>query len=165
VTGGTGGIGRATAVALADRGYRLVLVGRDRARGERAARELGGRSTAGRMVFEAADLASRAQVRALAARLRSCYQRVDVLVNNAGGLYADRWLTEDGREATLATNVVNPLLLTLELLPALRARRPAGSSSSAPMPTASLGWPWTIWTRSGPTAGWTSTLGPSCCSC
>jgi NAD(P)-dependent dehydrogenase (short-subunit alcohol dehydrogenase family) len=125
VTGGTSGIGRAAAAGLAERGFRLVLVGRDRGRGEQAVRELAAVAGQGAVEFSAADLASLGQTRALARRLLSRHASVDVLVNNAGGQYADRRITEDGREATLATNVLAPLLLTLELLPALRAAAPS----------------------------------------
>jgi NAD(P)-dependent dehydrogenase (short-subunit alcohol dehydrogenase family) len=125
VTGGTSGIGRATAAGLAERGFRLVLVGRDRGRGEQAVRELAAVAGQDAVEFHAADLASLGQTRALARRLLSRHASIDVLVNNAGGQYADRRITEDGREATLATNVLTPLLLTLELLPALRAAAPS----------------------------------------
>jgi NAD(P)-dependent dehydrogenase (short-subunit alcohol dehydrogenase family) len=125
VTGGTSGIGRAAAAGLAERGFRLVLVGRDSGRGEQAVRELAAVAGQGAVEFSAADLASLGQTRALARRLLSRHASVDVLVNNAGGQYADRRITEDGREATLATNVLAPLLLTLELLPALRAAAPS----------------------------------------
>jgi NAD(P)-dependent dehydrogenase (short-subunit alcohol dehydrogenase family) len=84
-----------------------------------------GRAGEGSVEFETADMCSQAEVRDLARRLLSRHERLHVLINNYGGQYADRQVTEDGREAILATNVVNPLLLTLELLPALRAAAPS----------------------------------------
>lgn len=125
VTGGTSGIGAATARRLAHAGAKeLLLVGRDVERGERAARGIAAEA-AGVVRFLPADLSSQAEVRALARHLLEDGRPVDVLVNNVGGLYADRWTTVDGHEATLAMNVLNPLLLTAALLPALRAAGPS----------------------------------------
>ena len=120
LTGATAGIGRASAERLAARGARLVLVGRDPARGARAVREITAATGNPAVEFLAADLSSQAAVRAAADELGRRPAGIDVLVNNVGGLYADRWLTADGREASLAMNFLNPLLLTSLLRPALR---------------------------------------------
>jgi len=125
VTGGTAGIGRATAEGLAGNGFNVIVVGRNRERGERVAREIGERATGGRVTFEAADLSSLDEARALGVRLVQRYPRLDVVVHNFGAIYADRRLTRDGHEATFATNVLTPLRLTQELLPALRAGAPS----------------------------------------
>ncbi|MFL6076895.1 MAG: SDR family NAD(P)-dependent oxidoreductase [Mycobacteriales bacterium] len=125
VTGGTGGIGRASAEGLARCGFRLVVTGRDPGRGARAVAELTAVAGAGRVEFEPADLGSQRQTRELAARVLARHDRLDVLVNNAGGQYPERTVTEDGHEGIFATNVVDPLLLTLELLPALRRAAPS----------------------------------------
>ena len=82
VTGATSGIGKATATALARLGAQVVLVGRDRGRGEATAADLAA-AGASPPRLEIADLASMAQVRALAGRL-GALERIDVLVNNAG---------------------------------------------------------------------------------
>lgn len=112
VTGGTGGIGNATAAGLAALGARVAIVGRDRARAEAAAEELRRRSSNVEIdVFEA-DLSSQAQVRGLAADLREHYPRLDLLVNNVGGFWAHRHVTEDGLELTFALNHLAPFLLT-----------------------------------------------------
>jgi retinol dehydrogenase-14 len=112
VTGGTGGIGNATAAGLAALGARVAIVGRDRARAEAAAEELRRRSSNDEIdVFEA-DLSSQAQVRRLAADLQERYPRLDVLVNNVGGFWAHRHVTEDGLELTFALNHLAPFLLT-----------------------------------------------------
>jgi NAD(P)-dependent dehydrogenase (short-subunit alcohol dehydrogenase family) len=124
VTGGTSGIGLATARGLAGRGFRLVLVGRDRGRGERAVQQLVGVG-ADAVEFESADLSSIRQTRQLAGRIQARHDRIQLLVNKAGGQYPDRRQTEDGLEATLATNVVTPLLLTEQLLPTLRTAAPS----------------------------------------
>ncbi len=130
VTGASTGIGRATAVALAERGARVLLVARDRARGEDAAREAAARARAagrgGSAEVLLADLERQAEVRRLAAEVRERTAaggapRLDVLVNNAGALFDTRQLTADGVERTLALNHLAYFLLTRELLGALRA--------------------------------------------
>lgn len=121
VTGGSGGIGRATATGLAALGARVGIVGRDRARLTAAADEIGLGSTDAQIdVFEA-DLSSQAQVRRLATELQERYPRLDVLVNNVGGLWAHRHVTEDGLELTFALNHLAPFLLTHLLLDRLVA--------------------------------------------
>lgn len=112
VTGGTSGIGLGIATALAARGARVTLVGRDPAKGAEAAGRIGA-------AFEAADMSSLASVRDLADRLPP----VDVLVNNAGGSFADRQVTAEGHERTLALNLLAPFALTERLRP----RLPAGA--------------------------------------
>jgi retinol dehydrogenase 14 len=112
VTGGTGGLGKATAMGLASLGARVGIVGRDRARAEAAAEDLRSRSGNERIdVFEA-DLSARAEVRRLAAELQERYPRLDVLVNNVGGFWAHRHVTADGLELTFALNHLAPFLLT-----------------------------------------------------
>jgi retinol dehydrogenase 14 len=125
VTGGTAGIGRATAQGLAGKGFEVIIVGHNRERGERAAREIQQQAGRGRVTFEAADLTSLDQVRALGQRLVGQLPQLNVLVHNFGGMYADRRVTTDGHEATFASNVLTPLLLTTLLLPALRAGAPS----------------------------------------
>ncbi|WP_433154148.1 SDR family NAD(P)-dependent oxidoreductase [Actinomadura nitritigenes] len=118
VTGGTGGIGKETARALVAMGARVVVVGRDRVRAEAAARELGGDGAGVSGVT--ADLSRLAGLRALADEMRARHDRLDVLINNLGGVVAPRTLTEDGVEATFAVNVLAPYALTCLLLPLLR---------------------------------------------
>src|SRR6266487_4781487 len=98
VTGGTGGIGKATAIALAALGARVGITGRDQARTEAAA--AGIRAAPGSPAIDAfaADLSVQAGVRRLAALVLDTYPRLDVLVNNAGGFWAHRHLTADGLE-------------------------------------------------------------------
>jgi retinol dehydrogenase 12 len=123
VTGATSGIGKATAAALARQGAQVVLVGRDRGRGEATAAELGAvAATPPRL--EIADLASMAQVRALADRLNTL-DRIDVLVNNAGFVAGQHRVTADGFEEVLAVNHLAPFLLTNLLLGKLTASAPA----------------------------------------
>ena len=134
VTGGTGGIGKATAMGLAALGAHVGIVGRDRARLASAADDLRLGSANDEIdVFEA-DLSSQAQVRRLAAELRERYPRLDVLVNNVGGLWAHRHVTEDGLELTFALNHLAPFLLThllLDRMVALDGARIVTIASSA----------------------------------
>jgi NAD(P)-dependent dehydrogenase (short-subunit alcohol dehydrogenase family) len=92
--GATSGIGKATAVALAGLGARVVLVGRDRGRGEATAAVLAAAGVSPPRL-EIADLASMGQVRALAGRL-GALERIDVLASNAGLMAGQRRVTTDG---------------------------------------------------------------------
>jgi len=123
VTGATSGIGKAAAAALANLGAQVVLVGRDRSRGEAAAAEIGAAATVPPKV-EIADLASMEQVRALAGRLASL-ERIDVLINNAGLVLGEHRVTKDGFEHVFAVNHLAPFLLTNLLLPKLTESAPA----------------------------------------
>ena len=112
VTGGTGGIGKATATGIAALGARVGIIGRNRARAVAAAGDLNRESGNDAIdVFEA-DLSSQAEVRRLAAELLEHYPRLDVLVNNVGGYWQHRHVTEDGLELTFALNHLAPFLLT-----------------------------------------------------
>jgi retinol dehydrogenase-14 len=119
VTGGTGGIGRATALGLAAMGAHLAITGRDRGRAESAAREI--RAAGGGQVdVFVADLSAQSQVRALAGEALQRLPRIDVLVNNAGGYWNTRHVTADGLERTFALNHLAPFLLTSLLLGRLK---------------------------------------------
>ena len=124
LTGGTSGIGRATALGLVAKGARLAITGRDRGRAEDTAREI--RSASGGHVdIFVADLSSQAEVRRLASEVLQAYPRVDVLVNNVGGYWNTRHATADGLEHTFALNHLAPFLLTNLLLDRLRQSAPA----------------------------------------
>lgn len=124
ITGGTGGIGKASAVGLAALGARLVIIGRDRRRTEDAADEVRLRG-GGQVDGFVADLSAQADVRRLAADvLRHC-PRIDVLINNVGGYWNSRHITADGLERTFALNHLAPFLLTNLLLDQLRHNAPS----------------------------------------
>ncbi len=119
VTGATSGIGRATASEFARMGARTLLVARDPDRARDTADAI--RSTTGATVeVLVADLSSREAIRALATRVREAVPRLDLLVNNAGAIFARRELSADGVEMTFALNHLGYFLLTHELLPLLR---------------------------------------------
>jgi retinol dehydrogenase 14 len=125
VTGGTGGIGMATAIGLAGLGARVGITGRDQARTEAAV--AGIRAAAGSPAVDAfaADMSVQTGVRRLAAEVLDNYPRLDVLVNNVGGFWAHRHVTADGLEHTFALNHLAPFLLTSLLLDRLIASAPA----------------------------------------
>jgi NAD(P)-dependent dehydrogenase (short-subunit alcohol dehydrogenase family) len=120
VTGATAGVGVATAARLAAHEHTIFVTGRNEQRGRAAAEELRRRSGNADVHFLGADHASVGGNLELAATLRERVEGLDVLVNNAGGIYSDRWETADGYEGTLAMNFVGPVALTRELLPQLR---------------------------------------------
>jgi NAD(P)-dependent dehydrogenase (short-subunit alcohol dehydrogenase family) len=124
ITGPTSGLGRAASEAMADLGARLVLVGRDRGRLEAVAADLAARGGEQRVVTVVADMSSLGSVASAAAAIRGTETRIDVLIDNAGAINAERIETEDGLEATFATMVVGPFRLVAELLPLLRAAGP-----------------------------------------
>ncbi|TVS00214.1 MAG: SDR family oxidoreductase [Rhodospirillales bacterium] len=120
ITGGTAGIGRVTARELARRGAAVVVVGRDRDRGGQTVAELNALGGTGCGAFVQADLSVMAEVRRVAETVTGAWPVVDVLINNAGGMFGRRILTPEGIEATFALNHLSYFLLTDRLLPALR---------------------------------------------
>jgi retinol dehydrogenase-14 len=125
VTGGTGGIGRATATGLSAMGARVGIVGRERARAEAVAAEIAASSGGPAVDAFAADVSSQAEVRRLAEEVLDTYPRLDVLINNVGGSWAHRHVTADGLEHTFAVNHLAGFLLTRLVLDRLRASAPA----------------------------------------
>jgi NAD(P)-dependent dehydrogenase (short-subunit alcohol dehydrogenase family) len=125
VTGGNSGIGRAAAAELARRRARVVITARDRRRGEEAVAQIS--RSAGWAQLEVADLdlARLSSVRACAERFLGSHERLDVLVLNAGGMQAQRRVTEDGFELTFQANHLGHFLLTRLLLDRLVASAPA----------------------------------------
>ena len=124
VTGGSGGIGRATAMGLAAMGAHLAITGRDRGRTQDAAREIRA-ACRGQVDIFVADLSCQSQVRRLAREALQTLSRIDVLVNNAGGYWNTRHVTDDGLERTFAINHLAPFLLTSLLLDRLKNSAPA----------------------------------------
>jgi retinol dehydrogenase 14 len=124
VTGATSGIGKATAIRLAEMGADVAITGRDRERTQAAADEIRAAGR-GKVDVFVADLSSQAEVRRLAAEILERLPRIDVLVNNAGGYWNNRHVTADGLEHTFALNHLAPFLLTNLLLERLKQSGPA----------------------------------------
>jgi NAD(P)-dependent dehydrogenase (short-subunit alcohol dehydrogenase family) len=127
VTGATDGVGRVVAKELAGDGWRVLVHGRDRRRGEALVREI--EQAGGSATFLAADLSSLAEVRRLATAVRKATDRLDLLINNAGigtaGNVPGRQTSADGHELRFAVNYLAGFLLTHLLLPLLKASAPA----------------------------------------
>src|ERR1700729_1621679 len=116
IPGAGDGIGAAGARQLHKDGHRVVIVGRSPAKSQAVARELGADHFL-------ADFTRLDDVRKLAARLDRACPRIDVLVNNAGGIFGDRAKTADGFEQTFQVNHLAPFLLTNLLMDKLLASR------------------------------------------
>ena len=126
VTGATSGIGLVTAGALAGMGARVVLAGRRPARIEDALQQIRVQHPGAEVHALLADFADLAQVERLAADFKARFERLDLLVNNAGAYYNQRHTTPYGEmERTLVVNHLAPFLLTQRLLDLLRASAPA----------------------------------------
>jgi len=125
ITGATAGIGHHTACALARSGAHVIITGRDPKTGDQAVEAITRDAGAGLVSFLRADHSTVGGNQELAARVRAAVPRLDLLINNVGGLYPTRSETPDGYEATLAMNFVGPYVLTAELVPLLRAAAPS----------------------------------------
>ena len=125
ITGSNSGIGKETALGLASMGATTVLVVRDQKRGENAQREIikqTGNKTVNLMIC---DLSSMESIRRFAKEFKEKYDRLDVLINNAGALFNKREVTAEGFERTLAVNYLGPFLLVHELLDLLEKSAPS----------------------------------------
>lgn len=129
VTGASAGIGLSTARLLAERGWHVIGTGRDPQRSAAAEAEIRAAAAPGAKVdFLRGDFTEMADVKRVAADIRALTARIDVLINNAGGVRDALYRTSEGLEATMAANHFAPFVLTRELLPLLRA----AAASSAP---------------------------------
>jgi retinol dehydrogenase-14 len=125
VTGATSGIGKATAVALAEVGARVTMVSRDEARGKAARALVISESGNQSVSLMTADMSSLSSVRGLATEFSANNPKLDVLVNDAAVFSSKRQVTSDGLELMFATNYLGPFLLTRLLVPTLEASRPS----------------------------------------
>ena len=125
VTGGTNGIGKATAQALAAMGATVIIVGRDVLKTSQVAEEIRAASGSNTVESLLADLSSPQEVRWLADKFKRKYSHLHVLINNAGGFFMRRQLSVDGIEMTFALNHLAGFLLTNLLLDTLKASAPA----------------------------------------
>ena len=121
ITGGTGGIGKQTALTLAKMGAHVVVTGRSQASGEAAVSELKRLSGSQQVDLLLADISTQAGVRSLSDQFKAKYDRLDVLINNAGVAASARQLTEDGVESNFAVNAITPFLLTHLLMDRLKS--------------------------------------------
>jgi NAD(P)-dependent dehydrogenase (short-subunit alcohol dehydrogenase family) len=137
VTGSTDGLGREVAIRSAALGANVIVHGRNQERGKAVVSEIT-KAGKGSARFYAADLSSLAEVRTLAQAINRDYDRIDVLVNNAGIWLRDRQVSKDGHEMHFAVNYLAGFLLTRSLLPRIIASAPSrivnvSSLSAAPI--------------------------------
>jgi NAD(P)-dependent dehydrogenase (short-subunit alcohol dehydrogenase family) len=125
VTGATSGIGLVAAERLAASGARLILIGRDKARGEAALARIKRHAPGAELTLRYADLSLLAEMNRLAAEIAAAEPRIDVLINNAGAMFTSRSLTADGLERTFALNHMAYFVLANRLRAALAAAAPA----------------------------------------
>jgi NAD(P)-dependent dehydrogenase (short-subunit alcohol dehydrogenase family) len=121
ITGATSGIGLVAAEKLAGMGARLVLVARDRARGEETLAKLRAAGSGAAHSVHYGDLSTIAEMKRVTGEVAAAEPRVDVLINNAGALFSSRQVTADGLEMTFATNHMSYFVVTLGLAERLRA--------------------------------------------
>ena len=124
ITGSTDGLGREVALRVASEGARVIVHGRNAERGKAVVDEIA-KNGKGSARFYAADLSSLDEVRMLAQAILRDYDRLDVLVNNAGVLLRDRQVSKDGHELHFAVNYLSAFLLTRTLLPRIVAGAPS----------------------------------------
>lgn len=125
VTGATDGIGKQTALALAQAGATVLVHGRNAERGKRVVEEFQRVTGNERVALVLADFSSMTAVRNLADIVKAHTPHLDVLLNNAGVMMKKRVVTEDGFETTFAVNHLAPFLLTHHLLEHIKAAAPA----------------------------------------
>ena len=125
VTGATSGIGLETAGSLAELGATVIITGRNEDIGKKVVSDIKNRTGNGFIELLIADFASQAEVRRLASEVKERYDRLDVLINNAGLYQPDHTLTADGVELTFAVNYLAPFLLTHELVDLLSKGAPS----------------------------------------
>ncbi len=125
VTGASDGIGKATALALAQSGAAVILHGRDADKTSAAVADIQTTTANTKMHTVIADFAALDQVTALAEQVTSSFGQLSVLINNAGQINDQRRLSQDGFELTFAVNHLAPFLLSQKLLPVLKANAPA----------------------------------------
>ena len=125
VTGSNSGIGKETAFALAEMGATVIMVIRSQEKGKVALDEIVSKTGNNSVSLMTCDMSSMASVRDFAAEFKKKYDRLDVLVNNAGAEYVKRQVTSEGFEKTFAVDYLAPFLLTYELLDLLKASAPS----------------------------------------
>jgi NAD(P)-dependent dehydrogenase (short-subunit alcohol dehydrogenase family) len=125
VTGSNSGIGKETALSLAKMGGHVVMVVRSQERGKKARLEIAKQTGSNSIDLMICDLSSMDSIRRFGQEFKSKYDRLDVLINNAGAMFNKREVTPEGFERTLAVNYLGPFLLTHELLDLLKSSTPS----------------------------------------
>jgi NAD(P)-dependent dehydrogenase (short-subunit alcohol dehydrogenase family) len=121
ITGASSGIGKAAAQALAQQGWRVIGLGRDLARTQAATAEIRAAAPNAQVDMIRADLSLMKEAARAAREIATITDRIDVLLNNAGGVNKEKVITAEGLEATFASNHLGHFVLTTHVLPLLRA--------------------------------------------
>lgn len=150
ITGSSSGIGLATAKKLIASGWHVIGQGRDPERSTKAEAEIrAAAANGGTLTFLRANLSLMSETKRLAEAIQTATDRIDILLNNAGGVRDQRYVTSEGTEETFSANHLAPFLLTRELLPLLEATakvsepgavRVLAVSSSAYQHTTGMNW-------------------------
>lgn len=143
ITGATSGIGYQTALAIAEQGYKTVLVSRNKEKLENTKQEIIEKSGNENVSYFVADLSLISDIKRVADEIKKTHTVIDLLVNNAGAMFSERKETQEGLEMTFATNHINYFLLTTLLLDNIKAApkgRIASVSSEAQKMTKSVNW-------------------------
>ena len=125
ITGGNSGIGKATALGLAKMGATVVIVSRNKEKGETAVTDIIAKSGNKNVELIQADMSSQNSIHKLAEDLKARHEKLHLLINNAGVYLTKRTTTENGLESTFAVNHLGPFLLTSLLLDILKASAPS----------------------------------------
>ena len=120
ITGATDGIGKQTAINLAEYKHRVIIIGRDKNKCERVCAEISKKTNNNNIEYMIYDLSLIADVKKLASNIKNKLSKIDVLINNVGALFVERQETKEGFEKTFALNHLSPFTLTVELLDFLK---------------------------------------------
>jgi len=121
ITGATDGIGKESAIELAKKGYNLILIGRNKEKGNKVTEEIRKIAEDIDIDYFTADLMLMKEVARVADEVRAKYDKIDILINNVGAYFAFRGTTEEGFERTFALNHLGYFLLTEKLLDLVQA--------------------------------------------
>ncbi len=120
ITGSTDGIGKQTALELAEAGFNVIIHGRNKAKGEKILSEIKQKTGNYNLDLVIANFSSIDEVKNMAAEISKKYEYLNVLINNAGIYLNHLQLSKDGYEKTFAVNHLAPFLLTIKLIPLLK---------------------------------------------